>query len=142
MAPSSNTTPHITASSLRLPRLISRYLLVLILIPAGLYKLFAPIATLSHDMPWTGEHPLMVRFTGIVDIAGGIGLIIPSFIRSAALGVVALMVSAIVFHFSRGEQANTPFNFFLLALALFVWWGRTRPACTHFDQFKDKTSQR
>jgi hypothetical protein len=34
------------------------------------------------------------------------------------------MASAIVFHVLRGEGANTPFNFLLVALALFVAWGR------------------
>jgi hypothetical protein len=34
------------------------------------------------------------------------------------------MAGAIVFHFTRGEGANTPFNFVLAALALFVAWGR------------------
>jgi hypothetical protein len=34
------------------------------------------------------------------------------------------MASAIVFHFSRGEAADTPFNFLLVALSLFVAWGR------------------
>jgi len=34
------------------------------------------------------------------------------------------MGSAIVFHFSRGEALNTPFNFLLVALSLFVAWGR------------------
>jgi hypothetical protein len=42
----------------------------------------------------------------------------------AALGCAALQVCAIVFHFSRGEAANTPFNFLLVALATFVAWGR------------------
>jgi hypothetical protein len=42
----------------------------------------------------------------------------------AALGCVALQASAIVFHLSRGEAANTPFNFLLVALSLFVAWGR------------------
>jgi hypothetical protein len=42
----------------------------------------------------------------------------------AALACVAVHVSAMVFHLSRGEVANTPFNFLLVALALFVAWAR------------------
>lgn len=41
----------------------------------------------------------------------------------AAVGCVALMASAIVFHVSRGEAGKTPFNFLLLALSVFVAWG-------------------
>jgi hypothetical protein len=43
---------------------------------------------------------------------------------AAAAGLAVLQVSAIPFHSSRGEAANMPFNFLLLALTLFVWWGR------------------
>ncbi len=62
---------------------------------------------------------------------GGLGLLLPSLTRIkpgltalAALGCAALMACAIVFHFSRGEAANSWFNFLLAALALFVAWGR------------------
>jgi hypothetical protein len=41
-----------------------------------------------------------------------------------ALGCAALQVCAIGFHVSRGEAANTPFNFLLVALSIFVYWGR------------------
>jgi DoxX-like family len=103
-------------------------LLALLFIGTGLFKLFTPVAGM---WPWASEYPLLVRLTGFVDLAGGLGLvgpaltrIRPELTRLAALGVAALQLCAIGFHFWRGEQANTPFNFGLLALALFVWWGR------------------
>jgi hypothetical protein len=47
-------------------------------------------------------------------LSGGLGVLLPSLTRIkaqltllAALGCVVLMASAIVFHFSRGEAANT-----------------------------------
>jgi hypothetical protein len=109
-------------------------LLVLLLIGTGLFKLLTPIADLKALWPWTGEHPGLVRLTGVLDALGGLGLVLPGLLRRpglarlAALGVALLMVGAIAFHFSRGEAANTPFNFVVLGLALFVWWGRGRPA--------------
>jgi hypothetical protein len=39
-----------------------------------------------------------------------------------------LQVFAIVFHVSRGEAVVTPLNAVLLALAVFVLWGRGRKA--------------
>ena len=84
---------------------------------------------------WTAEpeHPHrrldehIARDTSV----GGIGVLVPSLTRirpglavTAALGCAALQVSAIAFHVSRGEAANTPFNAVLVALALFVAWGR------------------
>jgi len=101
---------------------------------AGLVKLFTPIPQLSAMMPWTGEHSeAFVRIIGIVDLAGGIGVLLPALTRImpgltvlAALGCCVLQVFAIVFHVSRGEAAVTPLNFVLLALAAFVLWGRGR----------------
>jgi len=44
----------------------------------------------------------------------------------AALGCALLQLRAIVFHVARGEAANTPFNFLLVALSVFVLSGRRR----------------
>jgi DoxX-like protein len=75
--------------------------------------------------------PGLLYATALFDILGGLGILLPSATRSkpgltvlAALGCVALQGSAIVFHLSRGEAANTPFNFLLVALSVFVAWGR------------------
>ncbi len=38
----------------------------------------------------------------------------------AAFGCALLQVCAVVFHVSRGEVANTPFDLLLVALSLFV----------------------
>ena len=103
---------------------------------AGLVKLFTPIPQLAAMMPWTGEHPeAFVRVIGIIDLAGGIGILLPSLTRImpnltvlAALGCSVLQVFAIVFHVSRGEAVVTPLNFVLLPIALFVLWGRSRKA--------------
>jgi hypothetical protein len=98
----------------------------------GVWKLATPIPELAMKMPWMGQvSPSFLYTTAVFDILGGLGVLLPSLTRIkpgltvlAALGCVALQVSAIVFHFSRGEAANTPFNFLLVALSLFVAWGR------------------
>jgi hypothetical protein len=71
----------------------------------------------------------------IIDLCGGIGLVLPALTRIkpgltwvAALGCATLQVCAIVFHVSRGEAAVTPFNFLLVGLAMFVFWGRRTKA--------------
>jgi hypothetical protein len=87
-------------------------------------------------MPWTGEHSeAFVRIIGLIDLAGGIGILLPALTRIlprltvlAALGCTVLQVFAITFHVSRGEAAVTPLNLVLLALAVFVLWGRGRKA--------------
>jgi hypothetical protein len=87
-------------------------------------------------MPWTGQHSeLFVRFIGLVDLAGGLGILLPALTRIkprltalAALSCSLLQVFAMVFHLSRGEAPVLPLNIVLLSLSLFVLWGRARKA--------------
>ena len=107
-------------------------LLGIVFAGTGIWKLLTPVPELAAMIPWAGQVPEAFLYaTGVVDLCGGIGIVLPSLTRIkpgltvlAALGCAALQVSAIVFHFSRGEAANTPFNFLLVGLALFVFWGR------------------
>lgn len=99
---------------------------------AGFMKLTTPIPDLAAMMPWTGELPAaFVRFVGAVDLAGGIGILLPALTRIqprltvlAALGCVILQVLAIAFHVSRGEFSALPLNAVLITLSVFVLWGR------------------
>lgn len=101
-------------------------------IVVGLIKLLTPIPKLAAMFPWTGQLPeLFVRFIGMVDITGGVGLLLPALTRIkpglvvwAAAGCSVLQLFAIIFHTSRGEIAVTPLNFWLLGLAAFIAWGR------------------
>ncbi|MEZ4863410.1 MAG: DoxX family protein [Caldilineaceae bacterium] len=98
----------------------------------GFPKVVQPIAELAGMLPWAPEVPtLLVRFIGVAEIAGALGLILPGVTRIqpkltayAAVGLALLMVCAAVFHATRGEFGNIGFNAVLLVLALFVAWGR------------------
>ena len=78
---------------------------------------------------------LMVRLPALDEILGAIGLILPSALRIqprltvwAAYGLALVMVLAIIFHLSRGETANIVPPLVLLALSLFVAYGRSKLA--------------
>ena len=109
-------------------------LLSLTFVGTSIWKVVTPIPQLAAMIPWAGQvTPAQLYGTALFDLLGGLGVLLPSVTRIkpgltvlAALGCAALQVSAIVFHISRGEAANTPFNFFLVALSLFVAWGRRR----------------
>jgi hypothetical protein len=124
------------AKSLNVILWVVQTLLALTFVGGGLWKLATPIPDLAAKMPWMGQvSPSFLHLTATFDILGGLGVFLPSLTRIkpgltvvAALGCVALMVAAIIFHFSRGEGANTPFNFVLVALSLFVAWGRRSKA--------------
>lgn len=115
---------------------IVQALLALTLVGGALWKMATPIPDLAAKMPWMGQvSPTFLYTTAVFDLLGGLGVVLPSLTRIqprltvlAALGCVALMASAIVFHVSRGEGAHTPFNFVLAGLALFIAWGRWRGA--------------
>ena len=100
---------------------------------AGVMKAFRPIPDLAKMMVWPGDVPVpMVRFVGVVEIAGALGVILPvltgilSWLTPlAAAGLSLIQIFAIGFHGRRGETAKSlPINLILLALSLFVLWAR------------------
>jgi len=79
--------------------------------------------------------PALIRFIGIAELAGIIGLILPALTKIkpkltiyAAMGLLAIQVLAIIVHASRGEFSVLPFNFIFAALAVLIIWGRKKKA--------------
>lgn len=115
---------------------VVQVLLALTFASTGIWKLVTPTPSLASKMPWMGQvDPAFLQATALLDLLGGIGILLPSLTRIkpglsvlAALGCVMLMLGAAVFHVTRGEIANTPFNFVMAAAALFVAWGRRSKA--------------
>jgi hypothetical protein len=104
---------------------------------AGSMKLTQTIeALVASGMSYAGDYPeLLTRFIGTMELLGAIGIILPAATRIlprltplAALGFSVIQVLAMGVHISRGEFMVLPMNLVLLALALFVVWGRTRKA--------------
>ena len=116
---------------------VAQAVLAAVYIMAGFMKLTQPIdALVASDMTYAGDYPeLLTRFIGTMEVAGAIGIILPAATRIApfltplaALGFSAIQVLAIGLHSMRGEFQVLPVNFVLLALSLFVLWGRLRKA--------------
>ncbi len=107
-------------------------LLALAFLMAGFMKLTQPIATLNKRMAWTtAVAPGFVRFVGLAELLGGIGLILPMLTGilpwltiAAAVGLSIVMVGAVIFHLTRHEASHVPGNIVLLVLALIVVVGR------------------
>jgi len=103
---------------------------------AGVMKSTAPITELAEKMVWPGAIPEgLVRFIGVSELAGAIGLLLPSLTRIkpvltplAAAGLVVVMVLAALFHIPRGELGALPINIGLGAAAAFIAWGRWKAA--------------
>jgi putative oxidoreductase len=101
----------------------------------GFTKATGDLAMLSQMMTWIPSVPAaFIRFIGIAEILGAIGMILPALTRIkpmltplAAIGFATIQVLAIILHAVREETAFTiGLNLPLLALALFVMWGRGR----------------
>ena len=98
----------------------------------GYMKLFMPVQQLAAMWVWPGQLPVwFLHMTGIIDIAGGAGVLLPALTRIwprltvfAALGCVLLQACAIIFHVSRGEAHVIPLNIICLILSAFILWGR------------------
>lgn len=128
------THPSPPGNALRISLWIAQFLVAAVFIMSGFVKFTTPILELAKMMPWAGEFPVtFVRGIGLIDLAGGIGILLPALTRIlprltvlAALCCAVLQVLAIGFHVSRGEAIFTPLNFVLLGLSLLVLWGRAR----------------
>ncbi|HVC33605.1 MAG TPA: DoxX family protein [Chloroflexota bacterium] len=99
---------------------------------AGVMKARQPIETLGKSMHWVNLVPVgFVRFVGIAEMLGAIGLILPILTGilpwltiAAAVGLVLVQIGAAYFHLSRRELSVLPINLILLILAAFVVYGR------------------
>lgn len=113
---------------------IVQFLLAAMFIMAGANKLFQPISELSKMLPWVTSVPEgLIRFIGASELAGGIGILVPSVARIqpkltvlAAIGLALIMLLAGIFHMSRGEFPAIAMNLIFISMAAFVAWGRSK----------------
>jgi putative oxidoreductase len=105
-------------------------------IMAGMMKSTQPIIDLSKSVPWTANVPVsLVRFIGVSELLGGIGLILPSLLRIkpiltpiAAIGIFLIMVFALVYHVMNREMNVIGINVAFGLVAAFIAWGRLKKA--------------
>jgi|JI10StandDraft_1071094.scaffolds.fasta_scaffold29101_4 uncharacterized membrane protein YphA (DoxX/SURF4 family) len=121
-----------TSKTMNIILWITQGLLATTFIWAGFMKIFKPA---DLPFPWVKDNTTLVLITGIVDLLGGLGIVLPALLRIqpkltiyAAYGVIVLMTVASVFHISRGEAKDIGFNIFMALLAVFVAWGRQTKA--------------
>jgi uncharacterized membrane protein YphA (DoxX/SURF4 family) len=103
---------------------------------SGLMKLLVPKDKLvSSGQGWAQDYtPTNIRLIGVVELLGAAGLVLPAvthiapiLVPLAAVGLVLVMVGAAAVHARRKEAMNVGVNAVLLALAVFVAWGRFGP---------------
>ena len=111
---------------------IVQALLALLFLFAGGMKLVTPVEEMMKQMPL----PLpgwFVLFTGVVEVLGAIGLILPWLLRIrpgltplAAAGLAIVMIGATVYTVAGGEVASALMPIVAGLLCAFVAYGRWR----------------
>ncbi|HKZ38009.1 MAG TPA: DoxX family protein [Chryseolinea sp.] len=132
------TTQAARPRALHITLWIAQAIVASMFLMAGFMKTFTPIEDLSVIMPWAKDSQVLIRFIGISELLGGLGLIFPAALRIAprltvlaAWGLALIMVLALLFHFNRGEMSALPTNIVLGLLSVFIAWGRSTKVPIH-----------
>ena len=106
----------------------------LLLTVGGLLKLTLPYAKYSNlsGVGWSKEFkPEHIRLIGVLEVSGGVGLIVPLFVHSltiitplAAVGIALYMSGAMATHLRCSEYPHMVGILIFLALAMFVAYGK------------------
>jgi putative oxidoreductase len=122
-----------TGRGLRIALWSAQIALAIVFALAGAMKVSAPAAELVKMTP--GFPLVLLRFIGIAELAGAIGIILPALTRIAPVltplassGFVIVMASAGILHLVRGQFGELAVVVVLGALAYFVAWGRFKRA--------------
>ena len=107
-------------------------LLAALFLFAGVMKLVLPLDQMTGPIPLPGA---FLRFIGVVEVLGAVGLILPSLLRVrpgltplAAGGLVIIMIGAVWITVAGGDVAPAMIPLLVGVLAAFVAYGRWRLA--------------
>ncbi|HEX6307492.1 MAG TPA: DoxX family protein [Longimicrobiales bacterium] len=111
----------------------AQILLALAFAFTGTGSLTRPIDDLAEVAVWPGEVPAaLVRAIGAAELAGALGLILPSLTRIrpsltplAAAGLAGVMLLAASYNLFHGRWPALALNLVLGSMAVFVAWGRS-----------------
>lgn len=114
--------------------IVTVVLAVLTFIP-GIVKITQPRERLIGNMAWVQDFSQnQLRTIGTLEVAGAVGLVVPGvvglalfLVPVAALGIALLQVGAIITHVRRHEANVVAINVIMIALSVFVAWGRLGP---------------
>jgi uncharacterized membrane protein YphA (DoxX/SURF4 family) len=111
---------------------IVQALLAALFLFGGVMKLVMPLESMQGPVTLPGP---FLRFIGVAEVLGGLGLILPSVLRIrpgltplAAVGLVIIMVGATVIGLMVGDAMMTLIPLAVGLLAAFVAYGRWRLA--------------
>jgi uncharacterized membrane protein len=110
---------------------VALYLAAALYILAGTFHFLSPAPYLKIMPPWIPWQPQMIFLSGMAEIAGGVGLLIPKLRRPAAWGLVALLIAVFpanlymaTNHIQMGAKPLPDWAAWarLPIQALLIWW--------------------
>jgi uncharacterized membrane protein len=120
-------------------RLIALVLLGFFFIAAGTNHFVHPGVYVRTVPPWLPASALLVQISGICEILGGIGVLVPNARRFSGAGLIALLVAVFPANVEMAQHPElyadiaTPLAFYIrlplqVVLIAWVWWICIRPA--------------
>jgi uncharacterized membrane protein YphA (DoxX/SURF4 family) len=111
---------------------IVQIVLAMMMLMAGAMKVMKSKDELHEQMGWVEDFSEnTLKAIGGLEVLGAIGLILPAvtgiapvLVPLAAVGLGITMIGATVVHVRRSEMPNVAITVMLLAMAVFVAWGR------------------
>ena len=99
---------------------------------SGILKSTQPKEKLAQKMKWANDFSaLQIKLIGLSQLLAGIGLVLPwltgiapILTPLAACGLGLVMISAAIYHVTKKEYREIVTNTVILALAVFVAYGR------------------
>jgi uncharacterized membrane protein YphA (DoxX/SURF4 family) len=126
----SSTSTHTPSQKTTVLLWIIQGLLALVFMFAGVMKFVMPIEEMTKQVPLPG---LFLRFIGVAEVLGAIGLILPGLLRIrpgltplAAAGLAIITVGATVVTLMIGGGATALFPLVVALLSAFVAYSRWR----------------
>lgn len=114
---------------------VAQLLLLFAFVAVGAMKIAMPRESLvAMGMALATDHLGLLRFIGVVEVLGGLGIVLPTATRiapkltpTAAVGLVVVMVLATGYHVViEGKPSASGSAIVLGLLAAFVLWARSR----------------
>ncbi|MEU5722668.1 DoxX family protein [Micromonospora sp. NPDC047738] len=110
-------------------------MLAVAFLASGAVKLIQPKEKLPSSWGWVEDFSAGgIKAIGALEVLAAVGLTLPAvlditpvLVPLAAVGLVVLMVGAFIAHVRRREAQGAVLTLVLLALAVFVAWGRFGP---------------
>lgn len=102
---------------------VLQILLAVLFVMMGAQKLMGEAEVVANFARW-GMPSFMLPLIGALEVAGGVGLLIPRLAGLAAAGLIPIMIGALFTHLSHSEMDMAPVPFVVLMILAVIAYVR------------------